>query len=576
MSNNTVARELFDGFSGFGLSSVRGKGACRLDNFRVLADGSLEKREGMRQIASLPLAVRGICSFADADGEVLLAVAGNRLYRLTSEGETSFSSCFTSENGKVGFFRYGGRLYLLDGAHLYRYEGGCEVTKVSGYTPLYGKDWDPLYVNQSINEPINLLSPRIRIRYLSSEPIESVQIGLVVESVEWILVNGRTLDALSYSLLYDRRGIAFSAPVICETMEICVRLPVSSYFDENFVSSVSSAVYEDFENSRVFLYGGKKPSTLYVSSPVARESLQADRVRFTDSCGLYFPSGRALSFGNGQPITAIGRIYDRMTVFSPSSLWVTERLGATERFGVQFMPICHHRGCSAQGALLLTGAASPITVSDGGIYRWKIDSDLLDECITRKISEDIAPLLDESFWQRAEVCHNRSRAELWFYAKGDTEGRIFIYSLDREVWYSFHGIAVDGLFAFGGGVGAVRGGEVFLFDERLPFDQTAEGEKPIEAFFTSGWLDFGGVEADKHLARATLIATFGEGVRVGVDDGERLFELTLKAADRQAPDIYDLRTPTGRFRSARLTLTADGPNRQRIYRAELLAQKGKE
>ncbi len=576
MSNNTVARELFEGFSGLGLSSGRGKSSCRLDNFRVLADGSLEKREGMRQIASLPLAVRGICSFADANGEVLLAAAGNRLYRLTSAGEASFSICLENENGKVGFFRYGGRLYILDGAHLYRYDGGCEVTKVTGYTPLYGKDWDPLYVNQSVYEPINRLSPRIRIRYTSGIAIDNIHLGVEAESVEWILVNGRTLDASSYLLLNDRLRIGFYEPVTCETMEVCVRLPASDYFDENFVSSVSAAVYEDFDNSRVFLYGGKTPSTLYVSAHVDRESLREDKARFADSCGLYFPNDRELSFGNGEPITAVGRIYDRMTVFSPSSLWVTERLGETERFRVQLIPICHHRGCSAQRALLMTGAASPITVSDGGIYRWKIDSDLLDECITRKLSDDMAPLVDESFWRHAEVCHNRSRAELWFYAKGDAEGRIFIYSLDRETWYCFHGIAADGLFTFAGGVGAVRGGEIFLFDERLSADQMAEGEKPIEAVFMSGWLDFGGVEAEKRLARATLVTALGEGMRVGLDDGERLCEVVLTDADRQAPDIYDLRTPTGRFRSVRLTLTASGLDRQRIYRAELLAQKGKE
>ena len=99
MNNNTVARELFEGFSGLGLSSARGKGAHRLDNFRVLADGSLEKREGIRQIAALPADIRGIYGFVDGVDEVVLAVSSNNLYRISAEGEqVTFAPCFETES----------------------------------------------------------------------------------------------------------------------------------------------------------------------------------------------------------------------------------------------------------------------------------------------------------------------------------------------------------------------------------------------------------------------------------------------------------------------------------------------
>lgn len=580
MNNNTFAHEIFNGFSGLGLSSARGQTSRRLDNFRVLADGSIQKREGIRQIADLQAEVRGIYAFVDGDEDVILAVAGNSLYRISATGEqVLFGPCFETDNGEISFFEYGGRLYMLDGVQVYRYEGGCEATRVRGYTPLYGKNWNPVYgYTNTVNEPINYFSPSVRIHFSVNETVEYLYVGMAIKEVEWVAVQGRLLSSSEYSMLSGIKDRIFlTMPLYDASVEICVTLEDRYYFDSSFNSSARAAVYEDFEHSRVFLYGGNNASALYISSPVGEDAQKRDKELFPDSCGLYFPKSQELSFGSGQPITAIRRIYDRMMIFFPSSLWVTQRLDEVQGDAVQFSPICHHMGCSAKNAVLLTGAASPISVTYGGIYRWRIDVDLLDECTAGQISGDIRPLLDDSFFQNAEVCHQRHRAELWFRDKSKTAGRIFIYSLDRDLWYCYSGIEADRMFAFGGGVGLVHGGKVFLFDEELTVDRFADGECEIKAVYESGWLEFDGVGTEKRLASATLTAELHGGelcVRFG--EGAPLSEVKLLAANAVAPDIYEPRMPTGRFRAARLTFLADGAARQRIYRADLLAQKGKQ
>ena len=46
-------------------------------------------------------------------GVNLLAVAGNKLYRISpSDGQVSGKDCFSTSEGKVGFFTYQGRLYI--------------------------------------------------------------------------------------------------------------------------------------------------------------------------------------------------------------------------------------------------------------------------------------------------------------------------------------------------------------------------------------------------------------------------------------------------------------------------------
>lgn len=224
----------------------------------------------------------------------------------------------------------------------------------------------------------------------------------------------------------------------------------------------------------------------------------------------------------------------------------------------------------------MTGAASPISVTLGGVYHWKIDPDFLDECITKCLSDGILSQFDESFFENAEVCYHRRRSELWFHDRSRRDGELFLYDLDREMWYCYSGVSVERLFVYNGGVGFFEGGKICLFDEALATDSYVDKECEIKAVFESGYLDFGGVETDKRLENAVLVAELcGGGLSVCVNDGRVLSLVKLSEADAAAPTIYEPRMPTGRFRMAKLTLCADGPFRQRIYRAELFAQKGK-
>ena len=579
MNNNHMLREALSGFgSGLSLSSPHGGTFCSIDNFRVLTDGSLQKREGVKLIAQLPDTVRGICSYVDADTQILLAAAGNSLYRICpADGQVSGNACFSTDEGKVGFFTHKGRLYIMEGTALWRYEGGCSVSRAYGYTPLYGLNWDPRYsyVNP-INQQINYLCPRIRIHFVLNDPLTSAYVGLDICSVDWITVDDRPLDKSLYYVSDDGKSIDFYQELLGHYMEVCVTLKSEYYQNTDFVTSRSAAIYENFDRSRALFYGGNDGSRLFISHLPTPEEAENDRLTFSDSCGLYFPKDQSLRFGNGQSVTAAGRLYDRMMVFFTSSLWVSEPMEEAEDKTPYFSPLCEHMGCPSPHAFFMTGSASPITVAHGDIYKWRIDSEFIEECSSVPISAAIRPLLDKSFFQNAEVCYHRCRSELWFRDSSQSESRILIYRLDSGIWYSYSGLSIDGMFEFGGGVGYTKGGYVYLFDESLAVDVLTDGEHPITASFESGHLDFGDLHTDKHLTDILLSADIEDGeLSVSVSDGNPLFEASLSTKPTHAPDVYELRAPTCRFRAASLRLTASGGTRQRIYRAELFAQKGK-
>ena len=224
----------------------------------------------------------------------------------------------------------------------------------------------------------------------------------------------------------------------------------------------------------------------------------------------------------------------------------------------------------------MTGTASPITVAHGGIYRWYIDSEFVKECTMTPIADAIRPLLDNSFFENAEVCYHRCRSELWFRDKSRRDGRIFIYHLDKGIWYSYSGLAMDGMFGFGGGVGFTKNGYIYLFDENRSTDVLEDGEHAITATYQSGYLDFGGLNINKSLTDVLFVADIPRGkLSVDLSDKAPLGEAVLGNEPTHAPNIYELRLPTGRFRAASLRLVCEGDQRHRIYRAELYAQKGK-
>ena len=576
MNNNTVSREAFDGFSGLGLSP-RGKTSCRLDNFRVLADGSIEKREGMRHLASLPSALRGVYAFQEDGKDVILAVTGNQLHRILKNGERLSTECFSTEKGEVGFFVYGGRLYLLDGAEIYRYEGKGVAQKIHGYTPLYGKDWDIHDVsNREVYEPVNCLSPHVRIHYHISNAIGSLYVGFVFEAIDWVRADGVLIDSTRYSINSAKDGINFQPLLFGNDFEISITLLEKDYKDKDFSSCLAAATYEDFANSRVFFYSGNDAARFFVSRKLDVAVQNRDRALFPSSCGLYFPKESAVSLGDGRSITAIQRVFDRAVFFTSSSVWASEPLSEVEGDEILFSPICGHLGCHAAHAIVMTGASSPVSVAQSGIYLWKIDPDLLEECTTTCLSSELGSLLEDRFFAEAGICHHRRRGELWFYKAGDKDGRVFLYSLDRKMWYCYSGILADRMFMFDGGVAFAKGNEVFLFDETISADCLKDGEVNIEAVFESGWLDFGCADTDKRLENILLTAELSGGeISVELLDGEPLGEEIFLKTDAVPSGVYDRRAPTGRFRAAKLRLCACGPRRERIYRAELVAQKGK-
>ncbi len=577
MNTSFSVTERLDGFSGADLSTPCGKDYCRLENFRVLADGSIQKREGSYIIASLPGEIRGIRSFHDGGEEVLLAVSSDRLYRIDMLGGVTSSAVFETTVGKINFLPYRDKLYLLDGKRIYRYDGGANAVAVEGYTPLYGKGWSCEYGhNTPVYEPVNLLWRCVRLEYDIGAEIESIYIGIRVKSVVHLFADGTWLDDIGFTLSEDGCELYFTEINYFGILELTV-VPDDMYYGAlDITSAMLGAVYDDFDHSRILLYGGRDSSCVFVSKPLSEDMRKQDAERFPLSEGLYFPPEGAMNFGGGQTLTAVTRLYDRILLMFSTSLWASEPMLDTRSGFPRFSPICGHIGCSSYGGTVITGAASPLVVAASGIWRLRFDSYFEKECVAECLSSGIFGELSASFLSHARICYHRRLGELWFYDPTSIDGRVWIYQIERGQWQCFILPIRGDLFEYGGEVGFCRDGDIFLLDEALVCDGD-DGE--IVARFDGSLLGLSEPDACKSLERITLLAEIAGGeLSLSLADGGKLVETWLLPTD-EAPIgsfVHLFRVSTARFYTARPAIVAKGGGRQRIYALEFKGKKGKE
>ena len=96
--------------------------AAEVKNFRILTDGSLEKRSGYVGIRGGITEPRGFWE-GEIDGQYYaFVVSGNRvLYTVDSCAELTDASVLSTSSGPVSFAYYNDALYLFDGARILRF-----------------------------------------------------------------------------------------------------------------------------------------------------------------------------------------------------------------------------------------------------------------------------------------------------------------------------------------------------------------------------------------------------------------------------------------------------------------------
>lgn len=547
-------------------------GASDMRNFRILSDGSLEKRCGASLRFYLTGSVRGAWDGVIEGISYFFAVAGASVYLLTQDdpvGSPTPIYALPSNEGAVTFVTYEDRLYLSDGVSFFRFVPGLGTFIVAEcYTPLYGKNWSPTGMGE-VYEVRNLLQNRIRIHYLNTLGEAEFKLPYPAERIDCVRVNGRTV--MDFSFVKGSSKFRISSDLAMEYGSVEVSVTLDPLFDRRttIFNRAIVATYQDPHRETMVFGGGAIGYRLHYTKPVSDSQLSGCLSFHPESEPLYVPDGASFSLGSTQhPITAILQSGRQLLIFNSRTMWAL-RYPTQDADIPTVLLLRTGIGCSSVGGALLCDS-DVVTVQEIGITRIHFDPNDPDLCTTESLSVPIANKLSQAMLTRALLFWHRSMGELWVRDPNDSLGTVWIYSGNRKSWYAYAGLNATCLFGCFGTVGfGTSRGQLCLMNEESDTDM---GE-PIEAWYESLYLEPEWPEAPRRIGRATLCADpESNELDFTVESEHERQRFTLLGSNKSgAPCIFDCRLCLGRFRLLRYKLSAIGRARCRIHYLSLLA-----
>jgi len=561
-----------------------GKGSFELRNLRRESDGSLTRRGGLVPLVTLEGDVRGGTTVLREGVQEHYVVAGSGVYHL-SEQDNGMNAVrigsLTTVEGQVDFACFSGTVLLLDGAQLWTLTPES-MTPTEAYVPLYGKDWSPTDLTTHVmNEPPNLLSRRLRVRYTLTDATKNVTLStLVPDSIDAILINGKRYEGNpSYSPISCLVSIGNEMPAGAQ-VEVYMTMPADFAAARSDVTTCRRmAAIGQAERPRMMFYCGADAASVYLSRAISQTECDRIRTAVADACMLYVTEQDKITIGDGiHAVTGACRHYDRSLIFTACGTWMAD--GEENADGtLKLTSINTTQGCSHAGAFLTVGN-DPITVHGHCVLRWNSKTDERDECNAAPISMPIETMLPSDFGRSAAVCMDEASGEIWFY-RPDKQGRVFVYQTTCDGWTSFDGFLPHVVFAFAGGVGVGIGHTLYAVSAEATADTLIteahpEGERVgIDAEYAGSFADFGLATQSKRLGAAEVVASCKDHtVHLTLQSVNGRRQRVPMGGDGNEISLMRRRTTLGRVRFVRIGLHADHDGPMRLYAIRLSARGG--
>ncbi len=525
-------------------------------NFRITADGALEKRNGYAPLHTAENEIRASIMMQFNQIPYLFLVRANRVYVVNLKTEESrLCGQIQSTSGNAHFFCNQGKLFLLCDSDIY-FVNERMVQSTVGYIPLVAKDWPNTKFGE-INEPRNLLHNQARMTYVIQDP-PSVYLRspYPIQSVERVIRNDvEQTEFDDYYLDLEFNTVNILRPVAGDRVTVYLTFEDDPSFPkEELYSCNKDVLFGNTDASRILLFGGKTAATVFCASYVPKEDYLASRALNTKSTPLYFPVGCDHTIGNGQfQIHGATHDRDRIIFFTEGNTWITKNVDTDK----EELSTCgtYPIGCASSDGVL-QAANDPITVGQNAIYRWEASSD--SDLRAVSISKGVAPYWDKNFFSRAQLCFDPANNELWVNDK--EQSTVWICQLDSENWFRYTDVPADRLIWLGDRMGFIHGPTLYQFSDDRYYDlNEAEEISPIQSYYQASLGDLGSsdVKTVSHITfhgvtndQPVLVSLFGGDLKTPI-----LASFTTN--DATGNTVSKKRCRSYRFRCANLSIRAD-------------------
>ena len=543
--------------------------AMDVRNFRILSDGTLEKRCGYDRHYTFPDPLRGLWEGVVSGESYFFAVAGNQIYMRTQDATAPRAIyTMTTSTGEVSFFLYRERLWLMDGTSLLLFRPGTQTFSMGlGYAPLYGYNWHPTALGE-VNEPLNLARNEIRVHYFNSNGSTTFNLPFTTRKIRGLWVNGASVVNFSFKMGTSTFTIPTELATV-GTVEVWVTLDASFNSRPAVLEASCAKVYQTPHREVMMCHNPNAGYLVYRTTPVTDEMLKTCNLTIADADPMYIAKDTAFAVGSSaHPVTALCQYENHMLVFNDESVW---SIGYPSSLSddAEILPVRAGLGCTANGGVIL-GGKYPIAVTQAGIARLKFSGYDLDYCQPEILSAGIRNRFDKDFLRRAVLFWDKFRQELWVRDPNDSAGSAWICDPERDVWFRFDDVPAKRFFPFEGNVGFADETDLYCFEESLETDNGRD----FTAEYLSHALDSSRLSPPRRSLRLSVVAEKAEDAlftQIRTDRATKTLALSAQTPSPSVPTRFDRRLAMGRFHILQYLIVAAGQSRCRIYSYSLAA-----
>ena len=558
------AKEIIDHFEGVGEAlTAEQTHTASIVNFRILSDGSLEKRNGWRVHSTVPDdQILGVWQGSIKGEYLFIIVTRDEIYRVENGILHVTSTVPYGLTERVSLFAYREHLYLIDGISIrvWRSETG-RFEEAHGYVPLVGIGWHPRTMGKT-NEPLNLLCNSVRVHYTNSSGETVYHLPLIASRIDRVTVDG--VETNNYVFNNPTNQLVVNA--LGTSVEIAFSFHATSLHRTNLFQS--TLAFADFfgAKEKLLLSGSEKGQLVYAAREVSDTMMTASNGIYRDSDPLYFSESDILIVGDlSHPTTAFFRHRDRVLALSSLSLFSIELSTVDDAAYVR--PLHCEVGMLAHGQNV-RAAGDPILCNENGVFLLHAPPNDPDNLIAQHISERIPELESEEFAKNAVIGFDPVHNEIWIRNAAAKNGTVWVYGLSTKKWYCFDGILANGFCSIDGRLCFYTDDQLCVFEDTL----TTDGGVPFVSTYETSYLSLSEPELSKRGLRVSVKAEHqGNQLSLWLESETRRRTIPLSAPVQDAPTLFDRRAAMGRFHFLRVTIRDRGYSRSRIYRLGLYA-----
>lgn len=557
-------KEILDRFEGVGeaLAAEKAK-TSSIVNFRILADGSLEKRNGWKSY--LKLANKEICGVwqGSLNGDPLFIIVTKESVYRVENGDAIFSASLPyTLSGQVSLFSYRNHLYMIDGSSILVWRKNLErFEEATGYVPLLGIGWHPRTMGAT-HEPLNLLSNRARVHYSNPSGETVFHLPLVASKIDSVTVDGKATN----NYVFNNPSSQLVVNTVGSSVEIAFEFNGST----NHLATLqhSTLFFTDFfgEREKLLLSGSEKGQLVYSVREVTDTMLLSCGITYAYVDPLYITESDVMIVGDlSHPVTGFFRDHNRVLATTALGLHAIALSSVDD--AVETHPLSSGVGNLTHGQSILANG-DPILLNRDGVFTLRAPSNDPDQFIATHISGTIPDFLEDGFAENAILTVDPFYHEIWIRNRNDTQGVVWVYGLSSKQWYSFDGIWADCFCKIDGKLAFFHGDQIGVFDKEL----TTDNGSIFVSSYESAYLSLSDPELPKRGLRFSIKALpGGNQMSLWVESETRRRIFPISTTVRSAPTVFDRRAALGRFHFLRVTIRDRGSARSRIYRLALYA-----